>query len=251
MLEGWQFGSTYKDKTPLDFIADTKTGIRPGAAQFGGKKPNGVATIDISNGIEQYMVIPPVAIWNMGKWYDELSKEAKQGLRVEKSDERQAYVVPGDGTPGNYMLRMYIVPKKIAEHAICDHPKYWTKFQREKGDNDKPALYGASYTGWGGYQSTHVVKKPEPPKPPPLPQGMLIRCPGCGHFFDGETQLSGHANYCCPGSDNWGTIDGADWVVRCKCCNTLAETALCLTGYPRKPKDEKKEVAVEQAVPSG
>jgi len=245
LKKGYQFGSMYKTETPLDFMDSPETGLRPKSL---GKKPEGFTTVDISNGIKDWHVIPPVAIWERGLWFDSLKPEDRKGFRVDDWDVRQTYLVPGEGTPGNYAIRLYIVPTKIAEQQECKHPLQWTKFQRDQGDNKAPSLgMGGSYTGWGGGYTPAKTTTPVKPKPPPMPSGIVMRCLGCGHWFDGETKLAGHATHCCPGSKNWEDERGADWVLPCKCCLTWDETAICKPGYPVAPKvaDEKKEVGAE------
>src|SRR5215831_8381279 len=65
LLEGYDFGHGYHDKTPLDYLADPETGVRPGSFQR--SKLSGVSYVDLTEGIK-FKVIPPVAIWKRGKW---------------------------------------------------------------------------------------------------------------------------------------------------------------------------------------
>jgi len=250
-MNGWTFGNGgYKDKTPLDFISDPVTGIRPGS--YAKKEPTGVSNVDLSEGIRNYHIIPPFAVWEKGKWFDQLSLDTQASLSIVKpEDERQTWVVAGEGTPGDFLIRTYKVPEKISEFQDAKHPANWTKLQKEKGDSKN--LYDpiSGYGGWG-YGTQQTKPKPvSPPKPPPLPSGITFRCVGCGHWFESDTRLASHATHCCPGSDNWGE-DGADWVIACKCCLDYDQTAECKPGFPRKPKEAPKEKEVEaEPVPSG
>jgi len=244
-MRGYQFGNSYTDKTPADFIDDPVTGIRPGS--YAKKKPLGCGFVDLSEGIRSYHVIPPVAIWDRGKWYDQLELQTQNAINVKPDDERQTWIVSGQGTPGDFVLRAYKVPEKIAEFQAAKHPADWSKKHKEKGDK-KESLLGDGYStySWSGYQPATKAKPPSPPKPPPIPTGVTFRCVGCGHWFEGETKLAGHATHCCPGSSNWGD-EGSDWVIACKCCLTFDETAVCKPGYPRKPVATKAKEGDEVA----
>jgi hypothetical protein len=237
LLEGYQYTSQHTSRTPLDFMDDAD-GNRNGS--FGKPAPaKGVSTVDLSQGVKSWHVLPPVAIWNKGKWWDQLSDDTQKAIRVNPADEREAWVVSGQGTPGEWLLRVYIVPIKVAEQQECKHPKFWTKKQREVGD-DRPALTPV-HTGGYGYGALATPSTPKAPSPPQLPSGIVMRCVGCGHWFDGETKLAGHTTHCCPGSDNWGT-EGADWAIPCKCCDDWDAVAVCKPGFPRaKPEPAKKE----------
>lgn len=238
-MKGYQFGTQYAGKTPLDFM-DKEDGTRPGANQGYGwptrdAKPSGCAVVDLTGGLKQWHVIPPVAIWKRGKWFDTLDKKVQDTIRVDAWDERETWVVSGQGTPGNYILRAYTVPVKVAEYQECAHPSHWSRKQKEEGD------------GKGLVVSTPAKSTPvSPPKPPPLPANIHFRCPGCGHWFGSETRYAGHSTHCCPGSANWDAEYGSDWVLECECCDTFHETAVCLPGFPRPKKEKQTETGEKE-----
>src|SRR5215831_10754785 len=127
LLRGYQFGNQqmYQGKTPLDYIADPVTKIRPGSTMK--KEPNGYTTVEFQEGVRPWHIIPPVAIWNKGQWYDQLDKKLQDAIHVAKNQE----------------------PK---------HPSQWTKKQKEEGDGKK--VTGSLYGGWsGGYTTPTTPKK--------------------------------------------------------------------------------------------
>src|SRR5215831_5386920 len=144
LLRGYQFGNQqmYQGKTPLDYIADPVTKIRPGSTMK--KEPNGYTTVEFQEGVRPWHIIPPVAIWNKGQWYDQLDKKLQDAVHVSAVDEREAFICSGEGTPGDYLLRVYIVPIDVAKHQEPKHPSQWTKKQKEEGDGKKVtgSLYG-------------------------------------------------------------------------------------------------------------
>jgi hypothetical protein len=235
MLDGYQFGTGYADLTPIDFLTDEK-GFRPASPGF---KPSGASNTDLSSGIESWHNIPPVEIWDKGRWFEDLTQEAKKTFAISRVDEHYTWIVPGEGTPGNFLLRSYILPRTVASIETPPHPSVWTQTEKQKG-NGKPTTTSktSTYAHWGTSQSSQA---------PAMPAGITFRCTGCGHWFDSETKLASHATHCCPGSENWGE-DGADWVIDCKCCLTYDETAKCKPGYPRSKKDKPEVVSETEQV---
>jgi hypothetical protein len=234
MLDGYQFPSGFRKETPYDFLTN-EDGFRPSSPSA---KPSGCSVVDLQKGIETWHNIPPVAVWGKGKWFESLKPENKASIGVSKKDEHFCWIVPGEGTPGNFLLRAYLLPASIANIEDPDHPSIWTDEERKRGNlafksEVSVSGYGGgwSYGGGGGKKESELT----------LPVGITYRCVGCGHWFESETKLAGHATHCCPGSDNWGEF-GADWIIACKCCLTFDETAMCKPGYPRYTKKEEVEV---------
>jgi len=254
MLVGYQF-QYEKTKTPLDFLDDVKRpGFRVGETL---RKATGAIKTDLTDGIE-HATLPPLAIWRLGKWYDSLKPEHKAavGLKIPQSEDRAAYVTPGEGTPGNYMMRVYLLPFEVQSDPNPKHPMMWPKKLKTKAlvkppDDDDDDVYGGYYStlgaGFGGHPkpSGVVVTKPPVNHAPPLPAGIRMRCVGCGHWFK-ESTLAQHNTHCCPVLNNG--VD-SDWVIMCECCETLDEIGSAKPGFPRA-KPEKKTVEVKEVKPS-
>jgi len=54
-----------------------------------------------------------------------------------------------------------------------------------------------------------------------LPYGLLIRCPECWHWFEGESKLADHAKWACPAKEN----DGEQfYIIPCseRCCENVS-----------------------------
>lgn len=202
-LDGAQYWS--KDKTPKDYMTGAD-GKRPGET----KPPNGEMTSDLSYGSIQGVSLPPRSIWKEGKYLD--------GNWTKQSDkEYRTWVISGEGTPGNYLIRRYVLPSEIATDPNPDHPTDWPKGPGKGSATAKKTTTSA----------------------PSLPVGIRFRCPGCGHWYR-ESDLAGHAKVC-PGQEG----GSADWAIACECCDSLDDTAKCKQGFPRKKPEapaEKKEV---------
>lgn len=140
-------------------------------------------------------------------------------------------MVDGEGTPGNYLWRSYLLPEDIATASqIPKHPADWPKPKNQT----KTGYYSTS----GGSQ--------QKAKAPSLPFGVRFQCPGCGHWYK-ESDLAGHAQVC-PKTDGGLSM----WAIECSCpCPSLDDTAKCKPGFPRKPptpeakKDAKKKPATQ------
>lgn len=244
-----------KDKTPEDYMANPETGIRPGDQ----KQPWGVAKTDITKGIEG-ATIPGMAVWEAGKWCSDLSDKARGFFAtVTEKEEWATWCVSGEGTPGNYAFRAYVLPKDLATSQFPRHPSQWPD-NIKKGRaatsyaHGHPSPYGQGYgTGYGGqgvqggYKTPAAPAKPAAPKAPAMPASLRIRCSGCGHWFKMD-DLPRHAEWACPGINGEG-----DWAMMCDSacgCSTLHEAASVKPGFPRKPimagkkaeEEEKKEV---------
>lgn len=231
-------------------MTDPDTGLRPDERN----KPSGSAVVDMANGIRDWMIIPSVATWERGKWYLELDQKLRDSLHMVKAEvEWETWVVSGEGTPGNFLIRCYVVPNKVGQAQDPKHPSTWSKNLKEKGDNKPKELAtpwrrpdeNGQYMGF--HQPTPVPAKPTPPKPPPLPFGIRFRCRGCGHWWK-ESDLAPHSTHCCPGES--GT-EGSDWAILCECCDTLDEVSQCKPGFPLDKKEgttKGKETEKEEVV---
>lgn len=216
-----------KSKTPYDYLTDPETGIRPNA----GGIPQGFVKVDLTRGIDG-VVLPPLAIWNRGEWalaMEGPEKKALAGARLSYDD----WVVPGEGTPGNYEWRVYTLPSSISALENPKHPGLWLHHQKKGWSNWSGQKTGtATPTKTGSYSDYSQGAT--------LPAGIRFRCPGCGHWWK-ESTLAPHSTSCCPGL-NGGT---SDWAILCECCLTLDEVATCKPGFPRKPNVVEKEVSQE------
>lgn len=239
MMVGYLFPwKTHENKTPYDFCVD-ESGMRPGERT----KPSGMAKTDLDRGIKD-VNIPPLKIWRKGLWAYELDDQELEALcgtnRLLSSEDWYAWIVPGEGTPGNYLVRVFLLPHSIAQLENPLHPMMWPENLKFP-----PPRPGGGWIGTGfGTPSTPprpiAPATPAPPAPPPLPQNVRFRCPGCGHWFK-EGQLAGHKTHCCPGSENWNFQEqGSDFAILCECCLTLDEVSVCKPGFPRAKKEEVK-----------
>jgi hypothetical protein len=170
--------------------------------------------------------------------------------------EGQAWVVDGQGTPGNYLLNVYICPESIAEYMNPKHPLLWGA-QLTKGKASTHFVQRQSSTWHKPYSDTPTT--PTPAKAPPLPAGVRFRCAGCGHWFT-DTNLATHAKTgLCPGLSD----AGQDWAIMCDkdCgCVTLDESSSCKPGFPRAQKggdtvsetlaETPEEATPEEAAPA-
>jgi hypothetical protein len=236
-------GGAWKDKTPLDFRTDKETGLREGLTV----KPSGVVKHNLKPGIGG-ATIPPIATWNAGKYIESLDENGKKAFvdYVESWELFDAYVVTGEFTPGNYVARIYILPKNISHDPEPDHPSKWS-VQLQKGDAITSYSTGTAWKPgrpWstsapGAYHSPAQETKPAVPPPaakPAVPAKIRVRCGGCGHWFRMD-DVGPHAEYCCPGIN-----EDSDWGFQCECCDTLDEVQALKPGFPRPKKEpEKKE----------
>jgi hypothetical protein len=177
----------------------------------------------------QHVTIPPRSVWSEG-YYLTASPVADGKTEYEADRDFRTWVVPGEGTPGNFKERRYVLPEEIATSPDPKHPADWPK------DIFKTSPYTG---GWRGSKDGTVTqtktktqaKKTPVKSAPPLPVGIRFRCPYCGHWYK-EMDLAGHSKVC-P-----GTQEGeGDWAIACECCESLDDTAKCKKGFPRpKPK---------------
>jgi hypothetical protein len=202
VMDGAQYphsGAT--SATPADYMDDPVTGTR----KHNSVPPSGHMKTDLEYETSlRYAVLPPRSIWKKGTWMG------------NSGNEYRTWVVDGQGTPGNYEERRYLLPYRVAEEPLPPHPADWKKGVWEKnpstGDTKTPTTKAAA-----------------------LPFGIRFRDPKCGHWFR-ETDLVAHAKVC-PGLQ-----DGeSDWAIECECCTSLDDTAKCKPGFPRpKPKPAAK-----------
>lgn len=274
MMVGFVFPHEASDRTtPYDFVADPKTGIRPGV--IGQQKPSGYSKVNLQDGIGQAN-LPPLAIWEDGMWVSEITGvEEEQKFKtllstLPMSEQFDSWLVSGEGTPGNFAYRVYLVPKQISATVDPKHPLLWPenlkrpKMQSIYTTPPRSALPGGTggwaHGGHAGYESpTPVPKKPVAKAAPALPAGLRIRCPGCGHWWK-ESGLAAHVNNCCPGKQGFKTegVDQmvSDWAILCECCDTLDEVSTCKPGFPRPvaekpatPDPEPEEVKPDEEEP--
>jgi hypothetical protein len=233
--------------TPYTFLSDKETGLRPGEKQ----KPQGFVKVDLTRGIHG-VTLPPLAVWKLGRWKDELSDVVKGKLGGAQLDGFTSWIVSGEGTPSNYEFRVYTLPDDVAATELPKHPMMWTPKQKQ-GQTLKAASsshrggYGSGYqapaSGYGG----SAVSKPTQTPAATLPVGIRFRCPGCGHWWK-ESNLAPHTTSCCPGLNG----GDSDWAIQCECCETLDEVSTCKPGFPRAPKvkePEKEKEPVDFAEP--
>ncbi len=228
MLTGYQF-QVEKGSTPYDHMPN-EDGLRGNART----KPSGMIRHDLSNGIPDYATLPPLAIWRRGIWFDELTKKQQEAFpTVRGPEERSSWIVPGEGTPGNYLFRVYLCPDEIADRPFPHHPIMWPQKLKQAAP---PARMGFS-------QPTPLppaTSLPPVQRAPSLPANIRFRC-SCGHWWK-EFDLPKHKMNCCPADNANGE---SDWAIMCECCTTLDEVSRCKPGFPR-PKavsTDKKEVA--------
>jgi len=220
LLDGanyWKEGAV-----PADYMADKETGLRSGEKE----KPKGFMTtnLDLSSNSMKHMPLPPRSIWKTGKWKMDKWDPAKVG-----DEDYRTWIVSGEGTPGNFIERRYIVPEEAAYDQACRHPADWPK-------SFFPKAAGKTKTGYYGTQSQTTAKATAPA----LPFGIRFRCPGCGHWYK-EDGLAGHAKVCPKDGEQ-------DWAIACECCHSLDDTAKAKAGFPRKvvAKVETAPEVVEQ-----
>lgn len=197
----------YAGKTPEDFMADPDTGRRPSEI----RKPWGSSRTDLTYGDVLSVTLPPRSVWKLGKY--RTSSYA--------ASEWDVWIVPGEGTPGNYEQREYILPSEIAEQALPPHPADWPK--KLKAELRKKL------------NSPVASAKPSES----LPWGLRIRCVGCGHFFK-MNDLSDHAKQACP-SVQMNELGYVLYALECECCDTLQDTATIIDGFPIQIQKREEE----------
>lgn len=195
---GYQF-SWNKEKTPMDCLTDPETGLRPDQKT----PPAGLIGSWLTTGIE-HTTLPPLKIWNEGVWMTEFVQEHPDIQVNTRGDERfNTWVTSGEGTPGNYAWRSFVLPDDEARDLNPKHPKMWPKVK----------------TSWGGKESTTTI-----------PCITRFRCQGCGHWFQ-NIDMKEHVELACPGQQPSRTTE---WVIPCdsKCCESLDKMAECKPGFP-------------------
>lgn len=244
---------SHRDKIPEDFIADPETGLRPEEKT----KPSGVTKTFLDKGFGDWTAFPPVESWDKGVWFVQLTKE--QQLAVSSTvgtNGWESWIVNGEGTPGNFAMRIYVCPKAVAEDVEPDHPLLWPeKLRRPSGGYHSPSYgysgYSGGSAGWAyqsNAQTSVVTSRPTTTQAPALPREIRFRCADCGHWFK-QDQLAPHKTNCCPGKEE---SRETDWALLCECCLTLDEVGRCKPGFPRPKKevvkqDEQVEVKQDEA----
>lgn len=242
-----------------DFLTNPSTGYREGQTI----PPHSVTKTDLSNGFTTWTDLPPLHIWRGGMYLADAIWEPAfkdedfpvylntmidkaiidwQGDRTKTPIELFPYwLTSGEGTTGNNLYRLWLLPDEIAKKPDPPHPKMWRKELQEK----KYPLAGLGYGGGGTKPSiTPTVKAPS------IPAGVRYRCPGCGHWY-AQGDLPGHAQVCGKGED-------ADWAMMCHSdcgCRNLDEACKPKAGFPRPKPEPKVEEPVEkpavEATPTG
>jgi hypothetical protein len=228
---------TTSEKTPIAFMPDKVTGLRPGET----RQPTMEIKhkLDTSTGISG-ITLPPRSIWKQGKYLSDLLPKGQE----HTDEEWRTWVVPGEGTPGNFKHRLYLLPKGIAKNPEPDHPADWSEWYK-KGQGNKPVSQGSSYGYSGSYGGGTWKQQPKQQASSGLPKGTVIRCTGCGHFFDmDDLKIHGQSGVC-PSEQG----DMVLFVMPCECHpDDPIGTATLMDGFPVKkaeqPKqDDKKEEA--------
>lgn len=238
MLNGYvppQYGAQDKPMTPYDFLTDPNTGKRKGVGYAGAATPSGSAVSDLSKGIPTYATLPPLAVWRLGEWLEDIVMEdwPKTTDRMDADDRHGVYVTSGEGTPGNYEYRLYHLPLGVQNQPRPKHPLMWPKKLKEyiSPNTAKPSDL------WKDLKPP-APATPAAPKAPALPAGVRFRCTGCGHWFK-ETDLKGHSMVCPTKQGGFN-----DWAIMCDpaCgCTTLHQVSQVMPGFPR-PEPKKEEV---------
>jgi hypothetical protein len=211
-------------------------------------KPSGVSKTFIDKGFNNsYTILPPKEIWDTGVWFVQLTNEQQASITTTIGNNAwECWIVNGEGTPGNFMARIYVVPEGIAAEMEPDHPLLWP-------DKHKITT-GFSYGGYsGGYSGNHsyqgtsqVSTRPPTTQAQALPTGIRFRCAECGHWFK-QTDLAPHKTNCCPGKEE---SRESDWAILCECCQTLDQVGQCKPGFPRPKKEvvPKEKTESKEAV---
>ena len=155
-----------RDKIPEDFIADPKTGLRPGERQ----KPSGVTKTFIDKGFTEWTAFPPVEVWDRGVWFVMLTEEQQKALGTTVgANAWETWVVNGEGSPGNFLMRLYVVNDIIAAEVEPLHPMLWLeKHKRPSGPTTHTGHASVGVTGfssgWAHQQNNSTLTKPTTPK---------------------------------------------------------------------------------------
>lgn len=253
MLTGYMY-SYSKEKNPYDFITNEATGRRPEMIS----PPSGFIFSSLEDGIE-YSTIPPLPVWKDGVWLSDFEDCDFGGnhtsIRPKQSEEFDVWVTSGEGTPGNFVWRMYKLPMEMSRSILNRdltprHPMLWPTKMKTK--SIPPTATQGGYVGastWGNYGGTGTQSKAAwqtttKEKDSGLPFGVRIRCTKCGHWFKTD-DLVGHVQ-CCPAVNEF-----SDWAIACECCRSLDLTATVKPGFPRattvtEPEPAEPETEEEQ-----
>src|SRR6185295_19873803 len=115
-------------------------------------------------GMHEGTVLPPLAIWKQGKWLSDLSPTVAPHA-VANSERYHSWVVSGEGTPGNWEKRVYVLPSSETTKSEPRHPIMWPKEMKALKDGKPKSLLGL---GWGETTKTQSSNS--------LPIGLRIRC---------------------------------------------------------------------------
>jgi len=232
--DGHRFPQGLNTRKPEDFLTDPATGMRSGEQT----KPNGTIVIDLKHSKDlEHKTIVPFAVWDKGEWFQDLKPDIREMVtNVPEKDEFNTFVCSGEGTPGNYMFRCYVLPADIAGQAIPEHPTKWLPDKYDWAKNNTE-----SRSGWGGGWSKKDDKSYTSSS---LPLGLKIRCLGCGHWYS-ERDLKDHVQNCCPAVNG----EDGDWAMACACCESLDNTAKTKPGFPRKMKAPTPAAEVQDPEP--
>lgn len=225
-LDGAQYWN--RSAKPADYMTDKTTGLRKGEKE----KPHGRSMTTLEHGIK-HVTLPPRSVWVLGSYLLEWAQYDVNSNDNDQDRDLRTWVTSGEGTPGNFEERHYVVPDEISGAAIPEHPADW-----------KASVFKKSPFGYptDGTVTTKGGKKPAAKAAPPLPVGIRFRDPNCGHWFR-EGDLAGHSKVC-PGTQG----GESDWAIACECCESLDDTAKCKPGFPR-PKPPVAEKPEEEPQP--
>jgi hypothetical protein len=212
LMDGAYYPTAIKGTTPADFTVQPGEKYRPGEKQA----PVGKVKIKLDGFAGALGVtLPPRSVWSEGYW------EAFDATTAT-DEEWRTWVVSGEGTPGNWESRLYIVPAEIAKEQEPSHPADWPKVLRE--GKSKPA--GTGLTSF----------KPQPKASSQLPRGVVAICPGCGHYFDIDDLVDHAKGDICPSKQG----ELVAFIMPCECHpKDLQTTAKIMPGFPYKPKVAK------------
>jgi len=216
MLVGFSFPYD-KDRNPYDFID-------PVPPQTRARERSGSMLHDLTRGLSG-VIIPPLLTWKEGDWWDDEihGKKIPEHQWPVERDRYDAFVVSGEGTPGDWVFRIYVLPEEVSRHDLEDnnlpkHPEMWPKALKDKLKGQTASSY-SSYSSWSSGTTTTKSS---------MPYGLRIVCVHCGHWFEAD-DISGHLQ-CCP------TVQGmSDWALKCECCASMDDTVKVKPGFPREP----------------
>lgn len=208
-MDGANFASElFREKTPIDFVTNPQTGLRPGERI----PAKGAVVVDLSRVTTpqrlRFYNLPPRSIWEKGKWKSD---------ETDSEKDFNTWVTSGEGTPGNYVTREYVLPDVPAYAPVPEHPSDWS-------DNDFPKEEKKS-SWW-----TPPAQSSPPKASSGIPSSVRVRCGGCGHFYEMDDLVDHNKSGSCPADQG----EVAMFVMMCECCSSLQEAATVLPSFGKK-----------------